>query len=844
MKIRILTTAGAAVMGLSALAGPHEINVDFSKKGHEIAPSMYGLFFEEINHAGDGGLYAELIQNRGFEEHTIPGGMTYRDGEIHAPEAPSYFALDTLRWHAPWNIEKLKMRGWEVTGPDGTFSYKVDKAPVALHPATPNAMAIEIRQSSKQRPVSLENTGYWGIAVTKGEKYDLRFYLNSGDYKGEVVAQIFEPGSGEVIASKSFKVKADGKWNEYKGVLTASATTGSARFRLQFNAKGKILTDYVSLFPQNTFKGRKNGMRADIAEKLANLHPAFLRWPGGCIVEGINLGNRVRWEETIGDPMTRPGEFSLWGYRSTYGFGYHEFLQFCEDMGMDAMFVANAGLSCSIRNGDYISGEEKLQPFLRSIENAIEYAMGDVSTEYGAMRAANGHPEPFRLKYMEIGNENSTERYTDNFNFLYSHLKKKYPDITFINTLAWWNKEIDKVPALDMIDPHWYEDPMYFYNSSDLFNKVPRGKYDVYVGEYACNNGVGSGNLEAALSEAAFMMGMERNSDVVKMASYAPLLTNVNAPNWMCNLIWFDNNRTSGRASYYVQKMFSENRPDYNVGISPDRGELNYLDIDKGSFGFGTWDTQVEYKDIVISTSKGDRTVNAGDFIPVAGDWTSDGGELSQTSAVSPSLAWLKGFDDSNYTLRFKVRKTGGKEGFVVYFGLSDPSLKGFAFNIGGWGNTGTCVQSVVDGRLAGILTDTVPTTMLSDKWYDVRIAVTPKSAELWLDDEMLTKWNGMSYPLQFFNAGYDMAKGEAVIKAVNASDMPYKADFSLAGLSSVSARGEVVTLKSESLQDENSLDNPEKIVPVSENFDGFSKNFGYELPPYSLTIFRIKAKL
>lgn len=845
MKTKVSLFSGLAIAAFASLVSCQQYNrvdIDLSQKGADVDKSMYGLFFEEINHAGDGGLYAELIQNRGFEEHVVPGGMTYRDGKAYAPRSANYYGLDTVEAWVPWDIEAKKMQGWQIKSSDVTYDVVIPQHP--LHENTSHALSLTINKIASGETPSLINTGYWGMSVKKGEKYNLRFYLLSSDYSGDVTASIFDSESGRKVSEVAFDVNSDGKWNEYTATMIPEDDLEHANFSLSFNNKGTLLVDYVSLFPHNTFKNRPNGLRPDIAQMLGELHPAFLRWPGGCIVEGITLGNRVNWKETLGDPMTRPGQFSLWGYRNTYGFGYHEFLQFCEDLGMDAMFVANAGLSCSIRNGDYVSGEKALQPFLQDIEDAIEYATGDTTTTWGAKRAANGHPEPFVLKYVEIGNENGTDRYVDNYNYLYAKLKEKYPEITFINTLAWWFDEINRVEHLEMIDPHWYETPDYFYKSNTLFDSVPRGKYDIYVGEYACNNGVGSGNMNATLSEAAFMMGMERNSDVVKMTSYAPLLTNVNAPNWHCNLIWFDRSRVAGRASYYLQKMFADNRPDYNVSISPTVGTPVKQLVEPGTFGVGSWNTQVEYKDFTVSSGDKTTSISMDKVVEFMGEWQKNDGTLAQTSAQSPTMAVFGDFNESDYTVRFKARKTSGKEGFVFYFGLTSEGKKGYAFNVGGWNNTSTNLQSVVDRNLSGADSKAVPFTVESGKWYDVEIKVSPDMTSLKMDGKEVISWGGQEMPQQFFLAGYDKNAGEAVIKAVNASSSSYPAEFNLAGASEVSRSGTITTLKSESLDDENSLDEPFKIAPETKSFDGFSSQFKYDLPPYSVVVMRVKVKL
>ena len=331
-----LATATLVACTPGRIETDHLLTIDHAQKGADINQKMYGIFFEEINHSGDGALYAELIRNRNFEEHVLPSGTTYKDGFAHAPHKKNYMTGEYSDWKTKWDIDTLKMMAWTVKG-NATYDVVEEKP---LHPQTPNAMKMEMKEAG----VILANEGYWGVSVKGNEKYDLRFYVNAANYTGNVTAQIVS-ANGDALAQQSFAISKPGEWVEYKAVMTPSANETKGSLQLVFDAPGKVYVDYVSLFPQNTFKGRKNGMRPDVAQLLADLNPGFLRWPGGCIAEGATYENRVKWKETLGDPMSRHSEWVLWNYHSTWGFGYHEFLQFCEDINADAMFVANVGLA-------------------------------------------------------------------------------------------------------------------------------------------------------------------------------------------------------------------------------------------------------------------------------------------------------------------------------------------------------------------------------------------------------------------------------------------------------------------------------------------------------------------
>ncbi len=667
-----------SVLSAQVRAEEH-IVIDLNEKGSTISPSMYGVFFEEINHAGDGGLYAELVQNRSFEDgEMLPGYSLDEKRWLVSPVGTNHLSGKSYNKTFPWYPEPV--RGWSLSVEDPTTATMTLTKDQPLFSTAPNNLKVTIAQEGV--PVSLINEGYWGMNVMKGKKYLLRAIVRRDEaYKGTITAKLINQ-KGESIASAPIKVKGSG-WNDLRLTLTAKGTDSRARLAIEFDATGVVWLDYVSLFPKETFNGRPNGMRRDVAQTLAGLQPAFFRWPGGCVVEGITLDNRFDWKRTLGDPASRPGEYMLWGYRTTYGMGYHEILQYCEDIGAKTMYVCNVGMDCTLRLANVCS-EDSVQYYLDDCLDAIEYAIGDVTTTWGARRAANGHPKPFPLQYVEIGNENWGPVYEKRFNLFYETIKARYPQLTLIYNIM-RKRESGPIPKTDMIDPHWYVAPDFFFKNTRLFDKWERGKYKVYVGEYACNGEVGSGNMYAALSEAAFIGGMERNGDLVTMASYAPLFENSNNRRWKTNLIWIDTDRVMGRSSYYVQKMAAENRPTYNV---------------KNSMEVGRVDT-------------------------------------------------------------------------------------------------------------TGCLTD-----------WDL------------LKD----------CPLQFVATGYDETARELVIKVVNASKLPYATTFELQGATKVLPKGTVITLRAADGKEENTLEAPTKIVPVTEKFTKFAKTFGYTFAPFSYTILRVKA--
>lgn len=802
-------------------------------------PSLYGVFFEEINHAGDGGLYAELVRNRNFEEHVIPSGMTYKDGFAVAPHSLNYEHGGYRDWKIKWDTDSLKMDGWKVKGAavyDVTSENQLD-------PATPNALSL----SMNEKGVVLENEGYWGMRMIAKDKYDLRFYLNPVDYEGKVTAKIMS-GEGKELAKAEFNVAKGDKWQEFTAELTPKSTDGKAVLQLVFDKPGKVYVDYVSLFPQNTFKGRKNGLRPDVAQMIADLKPGFVRWPGGCIAEGATLENRAKWKETLGDPMKRHSEWILWNYHCSWGFGYHEFLQFCEDIGAAGMFVANVGLSCSVRNGDW---SEDYEPFLQDIIDAIDYAVAPVSNPWGAKRAAAGHPETFNLKYVELGNEQVGDHYAERYNYFYRILKEKYPDITFISTLQ-LSPSRDKLEKADMIDTHWYVNSGFFYENDHLFDNMERGKYDIYIGEYAV---ITEANMNAALAEAAFLTGVERNSDLVKKASYAPLFENNNRRDWPTNLIWINNDKVMGRASYYVQQMYAQNRPTYNIGVSTSEPVRNYT---SGQIGFMGRDVKNMVRNITVKDASG--KVLASNVSP----------DKLKTTELQSGRRWggpvvtnmLEDVKVNGGSVEFDIRLVEAEVPAPQFdvdrkprkallapsmiFGSNPDSKDYFVVNLPQMAgdrkvvtmNRATNGEANVDRNPGG-----GGLQMEKDKWYKVRVNLDKNNTvSVYLDGDKVFQQVASAPSGHYTVAGYDENTGETVIKVVNSTEKPYAASISLKA-SKVEPKGKVITLQSDDKKAENTMDNPTKIVPQVSEFDGFGKNFTYTFQPNSFTILRVKSE-
>ena len=834
-----LLTSLTALLLVSGGCTPDEepeatIRIDLARRGADIPASMYGIFFEEINHAGDGGLYAELIQNRGFEDSSVPEGYTVKGDRIFPP-ADRTNHLTGARPHPDlsfrWNPDPIPAWRFEQLEGSGASAELTREYP--LNEASPTALKVTLPEKGR---IALSNCGFWGMNIEKGKGYYLRMNTSNGNrFEGRAILKLVAE-DGTELCNRPLAIDPDRTWCEYTGQLTATGSDPHARFVIELEGTGTLLLDYVSLFPE-TFRNRTNGLRKDIAQTLEALHPAFVRWPGGCIVEGIDLSNRIEWKKTIGDPKNRPGIYDTWGYRATMGFGYHEFLQFCEDIGAAGMFVCNAGIGCQGRVGNACR-EEDLDAFIQDALDAIDYALGDGTTEWSRKRVENGHPEPFPLQYVEIGNENWGPVYEKRYDRFYRAIKAKYPRLTLISTLGLGGQR--RHERVDMIDPHWYVAPEFFLSSSRLFDQQERGGYAVYVGEYAVNQQVGGGNLLGALAEAAFLSGMERNSDLVKMASYAPLLENVNDRVWPTNLIWFDSHRVMGRSSYHVQKMYAENRPDYNTATEFEQPRSG-VQV-SGRIGLGGWNTDNEYRELKVTLPDG-RVIEADmerGWTPKGGTWSAADGTLSQEGpGVMRWSIWDSPEEFSDCSISVKARKKSGDEGFILYFGMQGET--GYVLNIGGWGNQTTAFQRMVGADMPQI-PNNIAQQVETGRWYDIRIDIHGDSFTYSLDGKRMLEAR-IEQSRQYVVSGYDETTGEEVIKFVNATEKPFTAGIELAGAESVGRTGKAIVLTSGDPSDENSLDNPEKVVPEERVYKGFSERFTYTFDPWSFTVLRIKVQ-
>lgn len=789
-------------MALAALQAQAQVKIDFDFKnrGQLVTEDHYGIFFEEINHAGDGGLYAELVRNRSFEE------------DMNAPLA------------------------WSTVG-RATISLADEKL---LNSVQQRALRVNLGAAGG----GVRNEGYWGINVVSGRTYTLSFWLRAEDaYKGTITAEL-QNADGRRLGRAIIDVNASQEWQKLTATIQATGNEAQGRLVLKGSAKGVVYLDVVSLFPP-TFKNRPNGCREDLAQMLADLHPRFMRFPGGCYIEGAyaeGATNRFEWKKTIGPIEERPGHLNRnWGYRVTDGLGYHEMLQLSEDLGAHALFVVNMGLG-----HDWKVDENNIDPFIQEALDAIEYANGSATeTFYGRLRAQNGHPEPFDLKYLEIGNEQefmlNRDDYMRRYMQFYRAIKTRWPDLHLIADSYYFDNVTEPV---ELKDEHYYDTPDFFITQYGRYDNQSISSTHIYVGEYAVTKDCGFwGNMNAAIGEAVFMQGCENNSEAVRMMSYAPIFTHEENYAWRPDMIRFNSSLSYGTPSYYVQRMFSNNIGRQNIRwIEQDNDPA--LNAAEGTIGLGTWATSATYTDLSVAAS--DTTFEVGDV--AAGEWTTRGGSWTlngstfrqtDTAATDVTCVLNKRFTTTNVDMTVHATKNGGAEGFLIIFDYKDEQNYAW-LNLGGWGNTKHAVEQCRNG-VKTTLAD-MEGQLATGQEYTIRVQKEGQRVRCYLDAALIIDTQLSEYADRriYTSANIDEQEGIFYVKLVNPHAMATPVRLSFANGRAISGDAEVLSAPRGT--DENTLTNPFAITPhsqiVSVEADG---TINYEAAAYSVNVLRLK---
>ena len=864
------------ITAYDAADSDYRLSIDAANEIHDISELLYGIFFEDINFAADGGLYAEMVINRSFEY-----GQQAAGDELH---------------------------GWSQVG---TSVYSVTKgdAEGGLNENNTNYLVLSNNSGAL---AGVQNVGYLdGMAIEEGVTYDFSVYAKSlNGYSGNITARLVADGA---VAAETTISGVTADWAKYEAALTSSVTATSGVYLQVLIDDGEVCLDMVSLFPP-TYKN--HGMRIDLAEKLADLEPAFLRFPGGCIIEGYDENSAYNWKDSIGvgadglplefdgkygDVATRSYGINLWTDLAmtedplpcfmSYGLGFYEYFVLAEDIGAIGVPVLNCGLFCQMRGqGPVDMYTPEFEQYLQDMVDLVEFCRGDETTTWGKVRASLGHPEPFELKYICIGNENEGEVYFERYEaFLerFNEEKAKNPDLyegleliyssganegtTSLNYKASYENAADYIAENNITidefagatDHHYYRSPEWFLAHADYYDEanysrdadgmldtVYGGGIKVFLGEYAS----WSNTLKSALAEAAYMTGLERNGDIVEMAAYAPLFGNLTATHWSPDLIWFNNHTSTNSINYYMQKLFSTNAGTSLLDSSLEGAQIPTEDL-KGMVGLGTWNTAAEFDNVKVTDNVTGEVLGEDTFAmptfwwdwhtAAEGEWKTSDGKAVQTLTEHDynNLGTSVYYGDtewSNYTYTFEATKTDGAEGFFIPFLIEDEN-NCFYWNIGGWGNTMSALQRTEDGAKTDAIPSTVTDfTVETGVTYEIKIVVEGTVIKGYIDGEMqfeyeaANKANAESYQVVSTDAS-----GDIIIKLVNVTgcDRTFAIDIANAD---VNSKATVYQVSGDSPDNDNILGAEEDCTLVEFTIDGVSSQFNYTVPQYSATVIRI----
>ena len=621
--LSIACLLGITQAGYSQQSPSYDLTLDTKKAGTAIQSTMYGLFFEDINFAADGGLYAELVKNRSFD-----------------------FPQSLMGWYAFGKVE--------VKNDNPLF----DK--------NPNYVVLSDPGHPHKR-TGIENEGFRGMGFKKNESYRFTVWaksLNTVENQGIRIDLL--DSKNDILNTQKLVINSS-EWKKYEIVLTPKETDAKGRLRIFLDSKGSVALEHVSLFPIDTYKGRENGLRKDLAEALADIHPGIFRFPGGCIVEGTDLDTRYNWKNTVGAVENRPVNENRWHYTfphrfypdyyQSYGLGFYEYFLLSEDIGAEPLPVVSCGLSCQYQNDKeecHVPLSE-LDSYVQDALDLIEFANGPVTSKWGKVRADMGHPAPFNMKYIGVGNEQWGDEYVQRLAPFVKSIRAKYPEIKIVGSSgpSADGKDFDylwpemKKLKVDLVDEHYYKDPEWFLKSASRYDNYDRKGPAVFAGEYACHVPSRANNFQSALYEAAFMTGLERNADIVHMCTYAPLLAHVDAWQWRPDMIWFDNLTSMKTPNYYIQQMYAQNKGTNTAALTrnnlPVSGQDGIYasavyDKDENCYIIKVANTSPDSKDINVTLTglKKNAVISLGDCVELKSSSLDDVNTLAQPANITP----------------------------------------------------------------------------------------------------------------------------------------------------------------------------------------------------------------
>ncbi len=758
----------------------------FQNQSYKDLGILYGLFFEDINHAADGGLYAEMVQNRSFE----------------------YCEIDNPEYHALTAWEKAGEVEWEVAS----------DAP--LNEENPHYLHVVAHPGGVVR-----NRGYnTGLFVEAGKRYDFSLFARGAEGGVRIRAAI-ETKEG-VVCGEGFLEVSGGAWKKYELQLAVKETTDCGRLALIFETGGVCDLDMISLFPQDTFLGKKGGLRKDIAQALQEMHPKFMRFPGGCLVHDGSLNDHdrnsmYRWKRTIGKVEERPSWRNNWGYNQTLGIGFYEYFCFCEEINAEPVPVLPGAFNPHKGVGAPL---DELGPWVQDALDLIEFANGDARTKWGRIRADLGHERSFSLKYIGIGNEEIGDGFFERYSYFHRAIKEKYPDIKIINTAgpfavgegyeAGWRSA--RMHGSDLVDEHYYSSPEWFLANMHHYEDYDEKGPKVFLGEYAS----WGNTYYNALTEAAYMTHLER-AKAVAMACYAPMLCNVDYVNWRPDMLLFDNHSVLKTPNYYVQKLFMENQGteavhfetvnlDEIIWLADEKSITGYFEIEGNDIEGRIWD-------VTLEDYEAGKTLVWPDILV---------GRDNQKSR-------LANVESGHYALSFRFRRTAGRKGLKIFFGKKD-DRNWLQWEFGGWDNWDCNLSSQRNGRGSAI---SHRIFHVGEEEYFLKLEVQGRRIKTWVNGELYNNAVDLLPQLEelYVTASVDKESDRTIVKAVNLTGEEKEVLLSLDG----AERKQVVIsgLKGYGLDETNTFENPNRIVPWMEKLSVDGNSLSYIFAPHSVTV-------
>lgn len=790
------------------------ITIDAESLAQPVNPDLYGLSLEEINHAIDGGLYAEMISNRSFEESVPPLNCPF-DAQRRLLYTPNGWSIPFMRFDS--------IPGWQRYSPN---TYMALDAVERINEHNKRSLCVSVSSAAGLQRGGVIAEGYRGLSLKQGESYQLSLWAKGASFYPKTVRVALIDSATRQPVSDEFTLQPVMEWRKYQHRFTAQTDIQNARLAFTADSATTFWLDVVSLFPEKSWRGRPNGQRVDLMEKIEALHPRFIRFPGGSFVEGYTAGTFPIWRETVGKIEERKNFWNVWAYGSTNGMGFHEYLQLCEDLGAEPIYVVNSGVTNQTRRPRF----EDITAMNRWVQevalDALAYANAPADSLLGSMRAQQGHPEPFHLKYIEVGSENHGPEYEKRFALFREAIKKSYPDVVVISS-----SQQSRRNRGDWSDAHYHAGSNYFIANHSRYaaDRHYRRSQGLFIGEFGAVGKDIAGTMQAALSEACFLLGVESHPDVVRRLAYAPVLENVSYPQDRPGMIRFDNHRVLLTPSYHLWKLFVDHRGD--EVLKTDVDTYGKPQVSFGGVAVRMFDNSYELQQVAING----RPVSEGTIL--SGGWKVNQGELMP---VPNRWNYLLMGDTSSYNYEFtaRIRRTKGSGQIQFHLrdnGHTDEQCNYIGFTIGA-GQSEFFHQA---GAVRDTLAATKPFAFQSNRWYQLRFVCQESTIRCYVDDELIHQVDMRPLPSLVALATYDKAQRQVLLKVVNTTQHEERTELVIHGLG-VSNKASLIEL-SALPESTNTFADPERVKPITKEIE-FSLGLPmiYAFPPSSVTIMKL----